>query len=96
MGTTNENSKEFTKSLELFNNGIIIGKQWKAVDKCPCNHKKFNNQIRFFDKPFNINSENLMYPRDNQNGASESNLKGCMCWYKTLFAEVDEHLMKEI
>lgn len=44
---------------------------------------------------FIVNGEKLTFPRDSENEASANNVLNCRCWYKTLFAEVDEELLNE-
>ena len=49
-------------------------------------HVDAEGQIQFFDEPFEVMGEKLMFPGDTSLGASEANTLGCRCFvvYKTI------------
>jgi hypothetical protein len=83
---------QFASDLQLYDLGIVIGKEWRSAhqDRTRQWHKDANGQRVGFMDFFIVNGEKLMFPRDSENGASADNVISCRCWYKTLFAEVDE------
>ncbi|UDM72403.1 phage minor head protein [Vagococcus fluvialis] len=83
---------QFASDLQLYDLGIVIGKEWRSAhqDRTRQWHKDANGQKVGFMEFFIVNGEKLMFPRDSENGASADNVISCRCWYKTLFAEVDE------
>ncbi|GAB6743565.1 hypothetical protein bcgnr5412_59020 [Bacillus cereus] len=72
--------------------GMVIGKEWRSArqpDRTRPGHYDANGQIQPFDKPFEVangqgNLEKLMFPGDDSQGATVSNLICCRCWYKRI------------
>lgn len=80
--------------------GMVIGKEWRSArqpDRTRPGHYDANGQIQPFDKPFEVangqgNLEKLMFPGDDSQGATASNLICCRCWYKRILQGEDDKL----
>ncbi|HDR7784947.1 phage minor head protein [Bacillus cereus] len=80
--------------------GMVIGKEWRSArqpDRTRPGHYDANGQIQPFDKPFEVangqgNMEKLMFPGDDTQGATASNLICCRCWYKRILQGEEDKL----
>ncbi|MCU5095036.1 phage head morphogenesis protein [Bacillus wiedmannii] len=80
--------------------GMVIGKEWRSArqpDRTRPGHYDANGQIQPFDKPFEVangqgNLEKLMFPGDDSQGATASNLICCRCWYKRILQGEEDKL----
>jgi len=69
-----------------------LQKQWIATldDRVRPAHRQAHGQIRDWDEPFEVDGEDLMYPRDP--GGSPENTINCRCVVVPVLSEVDEDL----
>ncbi|MGK8430602.1 phage minor head protein [Bacillus cereus] len=80
--------------------GMVIGKEWRSArqpDRTRPGHYDANGQIQPFDKPFEVANgqgslEKLMFPGDDSQGATASNLICCRCWYKRILQGEEDKL----
>lgn len=92
-GTTGQ----FQSDYQAYEKGIVIGKVWRSAlqENTRHAHREADGQVQEFTQPFIVDSEELMYPRDRDSGASGKNTIQCRCFYTRLLAGEEELLEKE-